>query len=369
MENVVLGAYDEGRGSLGDPASNQDGAAGEDAAGRADVALDQGPSAIFRGQDDGRLVTDSLVRPSFTLEQIRTFLAVASRQHVTNAARVLGLTQPAVSQQVQMLERALGVRLIERVGRGIRLTDAGLHVAGTCLLVMRSIERLEETTEELRGLQRGSLDIGASQVTASYYLSRALTAFSARYPVIDINIRVTDTQDVCEQVSAGQLQCGLVDAPLPRTNLVRAHVATDEVVFVAHPSNPLASTREVDLPDLSGVLYLVWGPTSATEAIAAEALGPLHLRLPKVRLAGLEAARQAVQTDERCLAALPHIAVSSALKAGGLVRLDLGTRSRSICAVRRTGPTSPAAEAFWRELSAGPETQPQRESPASAPRQ
>lgn len=309
--------------------------------------------AIVCSHRQTRMVTDSFVRPSFTLEQIRTFLAVASRQHVTNAARVLGLTQPAVSQQVQMLERALGVRLIERVGRGIRLTDAGLKVAGTCLLIMRSLESLEETAEALRGLERGTLTIGASQVTANYYLSRALTAFSAKHPVIEINIRVTDTRDICARVADGQLQCGLVDAPLPDCGLLQAKVATDELILVAHPQSPLACSRRADPAKLSDVLYLMWGPTSATEEIASKTLGQLHRGLTKVRLAGLEAARQAVQTDCRYVAMMPRVAVAPALKSGDLIRLDVPSASRSICAVRRASQADPAAEAFWQTLAAG----------------
>ncbi len=316
-----------------------------------DAATERATKFIAGNDDGSRLVSDSFARPSFTLEQVRTFLAVASREHVTNAAKVLGLTQPAVSQQVQMLERALGVRLIERVGRGIQLTDAGLHIASTCLLIMRSIERLESTAEELRGLERGTLEVGASQVTANYYLSQALTSFSARHPIIEINIRVTDTTDICQRVSSGQLQCGLVDSPLPNTNLIRADVAADEVIFVAHPSNPLANQPDLDRPDIEHLLYLVWGPTSATESIAWEVLDSLQLKLTKVRLAGLEAARRAVQADSRCISAMPHVAVVGALKAGELARLNLAPRPRRICAIRRAGPASPAVEAFWRELS------------------
>jgi DNA-binding transcriptional LysR family regulator len=354
----MRGSNGEVHDRIDGPVRTSDGTPEGEIASRESAAAELGAPAIVHGQADGRLVTDSFVRPSFTLEQIRTFLIVASRQHVTNAARVLGLTQPAVSQQVQMLERSLGIQLLERVGRGVRLTDAGLHVAATCLLIMRSIESLEQTAEALRGLDRGSVEIGASQVTANYYLSRALTAFSTKHPIIEINISVTDTQDVCDRVAAGQLQCGLVDAPLPPTDLLQAKVATDEVIFVTHPSNPLASVRDIDPAMLTRVLYLVWGPTSATEAIASETLGQLHLRIPKVRLAGLEAARQAVLADQRCVAAMPRVAVSSALEAGGLVSLDVAAKSRPICAVRRACPASPAAEAFWRVLSAGSERGP-----------
>jgi DNA-binding transcriptional LysR family regulator len=337
--------------SLGSITGTERDPAADEIRSKAATAGDPRVPAIVCSHRQTRVVTDSFVRPSFTLEQIRTFLAVASRQHVTNAARVLGLTQPAVSQQVQMLERALGVRLIERVGRGIRLTDAGLKVAGTCLLIMRSLESLEETAEALRGLERGTLTIGASQVTANYYLSRALTAFSAKHPVIEINIRVTDTQDICERVADGQLQCGLVDAPLPNCGLLQAKVATDEIVLVAHPENPLTRSCATDPAKLTDVLYLMWGPTSATEEIASKTLGRLHEVLPKVRLAGLEAARQAVQADCRYIAMMPHVAVANALESGELVRLDVPAPSRPICAIRRATPTDPAAEAFWRILA------------------
>src|SRR5439155_15646192 len=102
------------------------------------------------------LVSDSFLRPSYTLEQIRTFLAVASREHVTHAARVLRLSQPAVTQQVQLLERALGVRLLERVGRNVRLTSAGVEVAGACLLIMRALENLDGVVQAVQGLDLGS---------------------------------------------------------------------------------------------------------------------------------------------------------------------------------------------------------------------
>ena len=74
-----------------------------------------------------RLASDAHLKPLCTFEQIRTFLAVASREHVTHAARALGLSQPAVTQQVHQLERALGVPLLQRVGRNVQLTDGGLR--------------------------------------------------------------------------------------------------------------------------------------------------------------------------------------------------------------------------------------------------
>jgi DNA-binding transcriptional LysR family regulator len=299
-----------------------------------------------------RLATDCFLKPSFTLEQIRTFLAVAAREHVTLAARALQLSQAAVTQQVQSLERALGVRLLQRVGRNVQLTDEGLEVAGACLLVMRSLENLERIARSVRGLESGSMSIGASRVAAGYYLSPTLTAFASEHPAIQLDIVVASTRDVCERIASGELECGLVDAPLPKTQLLQARVATDEVVVVAHAGHPLAGVERMTSRKLEGLRYLVWEAGSATELVAAEMLGAGYDRLTKVQLAGLEAARQSLLAGLG-FATIPTLCVADQLLRGQLVRIPVAARTRPICAVRRPSPASGAVEAFWTMLTAG----------------
>jgi len=296
------------------------------------------------------LVSDSFLRPSFTLEQIRTFLVVAGREHVTHAARILGLSQPAVTQQVNLLERALGVRLLEKVGRNVRLTSAGLEIAGACLLVMRSLENMEEVAQSVRGLELGSLNIGATQVAANYYLARALAVFASKHPSINLDVTVTNTTDVCEQVSSGHLDCGLVDAPVPKTNLITTRVATDEVILVARPTHPLVGVRRVHPRQLRGLCYLVWEPGAATETIAAELLGKGYVLLHKVQLASIEGVRRSLLAGMG-FAAVPSVAVADDLGSGMLARIELGSRSRPISAVRRPRLVGPAVETFWAVLT------------------
>jgi DNA-binding transcriptional LysR family regulator len=299
--------------------------------------------------DSVALASDSFLKPSFTLEQIRTFLVVAGREHVTHAAKVLGLSQPAVTQQVQLLERALGITLLEKVGRNVRLTDAGVEVAGACLVVMRSVENLKGIAQSVRGLELGSLSIGATQVAANYYLPPVLTAFAAKYPSIDLDVTITDTADACEQVESGRLECALVDTPLPRNHLVHVRLARDDVILVAHPQHPLVAVERVSAKDLRGQRYLVWEPGSANETIAAQLLGPAYARLHKVQLASLEAVRQALLAGMG-FAAVPRVAVAEDLRRGELARMRVTSRSRSICALRRPGAPSPAVDAFWELL-------------------
>src|SRR5579872_2153902 len=100
--------------------------------------------------------------PSFTIEQMRSFLAVAEREHVSRAAAELHLTQGAVTQQLHNFERALGIRLLERVRRGVRLTDAGRTLVASCRGAMRSLELVSEAAQSIRSLEAGSLLVAAS---------------------------------------------------------------------------------------------------------------------------------------------------------------------------------------------------------------
>jgi DNA-binding transcriptional LysR family regulator len=298
---------------------------------------------------DNPLVTDSFVRPSFTLEQIRTFLAVASREHVTHAARVLRLSQPAVTQQVQLLERALGVRLLERVGRNIRLTGAGVEVAGACLLIMRALENLEGVVHAVCGLNLGSVSVGASQLAADYFLPPVITEFASAYPRIDVGVVVSDPDDVCRQVGSGQLECGLIDGPPAATTLVRARVAATPVVIVAHPRH-LDEVGTEDDP-LCGSRYLLWGQGSETEAIAARLLGDSYERAPRLRIGSMEAARRLALKAPGFVTAMPLVAVSDDLGSGALSRLSRHSVMLPVFAIRRQGPDSPAVEALWETLT------------------
>ncbi len=297
------------------------------------------------------LASDSFARPAFTLEQIRTFLVVASREHITRAARALGLSQPAVTQQVHLLERALGVPLLERLGRGVRLTAAGEEIASACLLVMRALENLERTARTVQGLEGGSLAMGAGQVAASYYLSPVLTAFSAAHPAVNVDIVTAPSDDVCERVSAGILDFGLVDGPVPKTKLSCVQVANDEVILAAHPAHPLAGQERIPADGLAGTTCLLWDGSAAEEAIPARILGAPYQALRRIRLANIEAARRTLLADPLFVAALPRVAIADDIEGNKLATIGCPLM-RPICAVRRPGNDLGSVErTFWAVLA------------------
>jgi DNA-binding transcriptional LysR family regulator len=300
---------------------------------------------------DVGVVSDSFLRPTFTIDQIRTFLAVAAREHVTHAAQVLRLSQPAVTQQVQLLERALGIRLLERIGRNVRLTTAGIEVAGVCLLVMRALESLDKVVQALRGLERGSVTIGASELAASYYLPAAITEFATAHPGVNIGVIVADSDEVCHEVAAGHLECGLVDGACDsHPSLVRTEVATTDILVVFHPSHPLAGRTDCPEALLTGSRYLIWGPGSATEALAAPSFGEHYDRVPQLFIGSMEAARRSVLSAPTFVTSMPSIAVASDIESGSLVSLRAACLPLPVVAVRRSGPDSPAVDALWQTL-------------------
>ena len=139
-----------------------------------------------------------------TLEQLRIFIAVAERQHVTRAADALNLAQSAVSASVAALEAQYRTKLFHRVGRGIELTEAGAFFLDEARAVLARAHGAEIVLAELGGLMRGTLTVVASQTIASYWLPRHLVTFHARYPAIKIALRIRNSSQVAEGRAGGR---------------------------------------------------------------------------------------------------------------------------------------------------------------------
>src|SRR6516162_2607218 len=146
-----------------------------------------------------------------TLEQLRIFVAVAERQHVTKAAHALNLAQSAASHAIASLEARYDARLFDRVGRRIELTKAGEAFLSEARIILAQVERAELALSEFGGLQRGTLVVQASQTIASYWLPRHLVAFRRAHPHIDIRLTVRNTAQVAEAIEIGAAELGFVE--------------------------------------------------------------------------------------------------------------------------------------------------------------
>ena len=285
----------------------------------------------------------------FSLEQVRTFIAVASAQNMSRAAATVHLTQGAVTQQVHHFERALGVQLVERTRHGIRLTPAGGAVAQSCLTAARELESSEETARLHRTMEIGALRIGAAPTCAAHYLPPLLARFVEQFPQVEIAVTVGNSPSVTELVASGQLDCGLIEGPAADPKLEERLLLQDELVVVTGSGHPLARSKHVTLADLAPHRYLSREPGSALEHSAREMLGDAYDQSPHLVLNQLDAV-QAAALIGLGYAVLPLVAVARELKERTLLQLPVASKSRWIRAVRRTASRVPAVDEFWRFL-------------------
>jgi LysR family transcriptional regulator, low CO2-responsive transcriptional regulator len=295
-------------------------------------------------------------RPPFTIEQLRSFVAVAEGEHISRAAASLYLTQAAVTQQIRHLERGLGLRLLERDGRRVRLTDAGRSLAQACRAALRAIEVVDDSAHAMKELQAGSLHVGASPTCATYYLPPHLAEFARRYPHVRLTVAVDPSADLNRAVSSGALDCAVIEGAAD-TSLLCFELTRDEMVLVAHRDHPLSHMRRIATSDFAKHRYLGRGPQWSAERSVREMLGDAYDRVEVLNLGHPEYVRAATIAGLG-FAALPKRAVANDVAAGLLKRLPVAPVVRPITAVRRHSSGGPAQEAFWELLTGS-------ESPAS----
>jgi len=290
-------------------------------------------------------------RPSFTIEQLRSFVAVAEGEHVSRAAASLYLTQAAVTQQIRHLEQGLGLQLLERDGRRVRLTDAGRSLAEVCQAALRAIEVVDDSAQAMKELRRGSLHVGASPTCATYYLPPILAEFTRRHPQVKLTVAVDPTADLNRGVASGALDCAVIEGA-PDPALQSFELTRDELVLVAHRDHPLAQLKRVTGSDFVRYRYLGRGPQWSAERTVKQMLGDAYDQVEVLNLGHPEYVRAATVAGLG-FAALPKRAVTNDITAGLLKRLPVAPVVRPITVVRRHGRGGPVQEAFWEMLTGG----------------
>lgn len=272
-----------------------------------------------------------------TLEQLRIFVAVAEREHVTRAAQALHLSQSAASAAVAAIEGQHGIKLFHRVGRGIELTEAGRIFRVEALAVLARAAVAEAVLADLSGLRRGTLRVQASQTIASQWLPRHLVAFRQRFPAITVALAIGNTTEVATAVNVGTAELGFVEGQVDDPSLAITDVARDELVLVTAPHHTLAGRTRVGIGDLAAAGWVLReagsGTRSAFEAILGEVgLQPSALRVV-LELPSNEAVRAAVEAGAGA-SVLSHSVVAAALRAGSLVAIEFALPSRAFHVLR-----------------------------------
>ncbi|WP_119154342.1 LysR family transcriptional regulator [Caldimonas tepidiphila] len=215
-----------------------------------------------------------------TFRQLHAFHAVARLGSVSRAADELHLTQPAVSLQISALEESAGTPLLQRTGRGVRLTAAGELLAG---YAGRILELWREAGDEMatqRGEFSGTLRVGAV-TTAEYLLPPMIVTFANEHPKVKVKLQVGNRDQIVHMLAAQEVDLAIMGRPPRELQTVATAFAKHPMAFIAAPQHPLMSQRALELSGLSGANLLVRergsGTRTTVERLFKEADLPLRI--------------------------------------------------------------------------------------------
>ena len=284
--------------------------------------------------------------------QLAAFCAVVERQSFSQAAELLGVTQPAVSQQVRALEERLGKRLLDRSGRRVEPTEAGLALyRGAQRLLSLEGQLLDELDAADGGELGGTLQVGASTGPGSTVVPVLLCEFQKNNPGVSVSLSISDTQSVVERVAERELELGVVGAARRHRGVTFEPFFRDDVVLACPPDHRFAG-RSITLEDLRKEPLIVMQEGAGVRQVLEDELRRAGTRLrdlePRLELGLQESARSAVVAGYG-VTFISRAAIEADLAAGTLAtaRVKGLDPAREISLVRAAGrsPTR-AAQAF-----------------------
>jgi len=185
------------------------------------------------------------------LRHIRAFLALARAGSFTRAAAELNMAQPTLTVQIQQLEDAVGVRLFDRSKRHVALTQAGRDLLGPLERILRDVEAIATSTEELLEHRRGLVTVAALPSVAAGLLPRAIKRLSEAFPGITVRVHDGVAVTVAAMVKAGQVDFGISSQTYGDRELTSQVLMMDRLCAIVAPTHPLAKKRSMTLDELS----------------------------------------------------------------------------------------------------------------------
>ncbi|MEH2468640.1 DNA-binding transcriptional LysR family regulator [Nitrobacteraceae bacterium AZCC 2161] len=267
-----------------------------------------------------------------TLEQLRIFIAVAEKQHVTQAAAELNLTQSATSAAIAALEARYGIKLFDRIGRGIVLTRIGQDFLVEARGVVARARAAAQVLNDLAGLKRGTLTIAASQTVANYWLPSRIQTFRRAHPGIDLHVTIANTEQVAQSVREGSADLGFVEGDVDDALLTIRKLEGDTLVIVVAGTHPWAARTHIAAKDLISTAWILREKGSGTRSMFEAALRKIGVKFSDLRIAlelpSNEAVRAAVEAGD-CATAISDLVVAQSLATKSLhkIRFDLPRRS------------------------------------------
>ncbi|AKX94695.1 HTH-type transcriptional regulator CysL [Moorella thermoacetica] len=284
--------------------------------------------------------------------QLLTFKAVAEQKSFSRAARVLHLTQPAISLHIQSLEEYFGTRLLDRNNRQVTLTEAGRVLYNYALELSRLYDEVKKALADISGKVKGNLVVGATLTIGEYFLPSIAGEFKRQYPDVEITLRIANTQEIICRTLDGELDLALIEGQAKHPNLIQEDLFQDELVLIIHPEHRWAGRREITPEELREEPLILREEGSGTRQITEAGLRKAGLELSTLKvvmeLGSTQAIKEAVEAGLG-VAIISRLAIKKEIRYNLLreVRLQgIDFRRTFHIAYNRHKFRSAAAEAF-----------------------
>jgi DNA-binding transcriptional LysR family regulator len=260
------------------------------------------------------------------LHRLEVFCKVVELKSFTRAAEASRLSQPTVSEHIRSLEDTAGVKLLDRLGREVMVTQAGRILYRYAQQLLQLRREAIQALHQYRGRLAGHLFLGASTIPGTYILPTLIGTFKAKYPDIQITLRIADSQLTAAGLLSGELELGVIGAKLPETDLDWEQILADELVLAVYPEHPWAGRASIPLAELPRASFILRERFSGTRKVMTQILEEQGFdpnQLPVVaEMGSTEAVRQSIKARIG-ISILSRLAVAEDVERGALVVVPL----------------------------------------------
>ncbi len=206
------------------------------------------------------------------ISYFKTFLTVVEKKSFSEAAKALKLSQPAISFQIQSIEKEYGQTLLDRSGVRVQLTEAGKIFYNYAKQILKLNRVLSESIDELQGVVRGHLVLGASTIPGEYIVPKILGQFIRKFPDVEPALEISDTAEILKKIEEHEIDIGFVGAPPEPNNLQIEKFVTDDLILILPPNHPLASKESVTIEEILREPFILREIGSGTRKTIEETL-------------------------------------------------------------------------------------------------